>query len=410
MSFECESEIRKRMITYCKILSSDINYRDSLIRPLSSLKSPKLRSNKHAINELLKNKFIKHLHTELCFMENKLDLIIGGSTAISAVYLPIKIIPNDIDMYIKNCNMEKLSIINNIIQQYYNKYEIIIIRNPVTITWIIHDGRSIIQQIQLVILNIKSWADIFITFHGDITCIAYEFITDKFIYMSNRWENILIDNKIHYFSNIINLDTVASLTRAVEKYRSRGFNCHVIEISSPLAPIAPSVLPPLRRNRHLYMSDSGGSNLNNFNNVRNNNSNNNVNNVNMSNVHITNEVLKYLIDKYHHVISNICFSNNITDLYNDNQPLLPALKMAEFSDELLNIPGNIKLKCNCFNSTDCQCICPIDLGPHHVFVYNKSCTHKIAISTYINHPNITQCPLCRAPFDPILIKLNYKTF
>jgi len=88
-----------------------------------------------------------------------------------------------------------------------------------------------IYKIQLNLFSVKSWSQVFLVYHTDLVCIGYEVLTNKFIYMKNRFENILT-KQVHYFSNIFNFDSGCSLQEACLKYISRGFNCQIILLRS----------------------------------------------------------------------------------------------------------------------------------------------------------------------------------
>lgn len=452
-----EGVIRNRMMYYHQILyAKSVREKDSFVRPVSSLSSDHLRSNSEAFKHLYQNNdFIKFLCQNI-IQHNDIELLIGGSTAIASIFKNDKIIPNDLDMYVKNCNLRKVTVVDSMIRDFFKKYHILMIRNPVNITWIIYDENNVIfQQIQLVIMQITSWSEIFITYHSDLTCVGFDVKYTQFVYLTQRWENILNPKYIHYFSNIVNLDTPTSLHRAVEKYSSRGFTCRVIEIS--IKDVKTSY------NYGTYMSDPARRSLRRL-------------------PRFENPVLTFILEKYLG-IDNICFSDRIYDLYNDSQPPLPVLDMADLGHKLLTIPSRISIPCTCaigldrmsrdirlkerlnsiekekeianndndsvvmgsssdipvkksyadiakamaskplielkplapkqlINNTDtkkiienddyvCDCTCPIGLVRHRVFVQN-SCGHKISLSAYIFNP-LSHCPICRASFKPTQI-------
>jgi len=99
-------------------------------------------------------------------------------------------------------------------------------------TWFIQIGSGVIYKIQLNLFRIVSWAQIFLVYHTDLVCIGYEVLTNKFIYMKGRFDNIIRKN-IHYFSNIFNFDSGISLHLACDKYIRRGFSCQMIFLPDP---------------------------------------------------------------------------------------------------------------------------------------------------------------------------------
>lgn len=175
-----------------------------------------------AVKRLYQNNKIK------IFIENlrlkQIDSLIGGSTALSCVYAAANFVPSDIDIYVKRLTKEKLLIIEDIIGQTFNSLNIVVVRTPITITWFVQLVDESITIIQVNLFNIEAWSEIFVTYHTDLTCIGYEILSGKFIYLLGRFDNILID-KPHYFSNCLNLDYPQNIEHACYKYKSRGFHC-----------------------------------------------------------------------------------------------------------------------------------------------------------------------------------------
>jgi hypothetical protein len=471
MSVSAESVIRQRLLTYYNLLHADLKEKDAFVRPVRNLFTPEtsneLRSNDQAIERLHMNLFIRFLCQAVNQKENSdIELLIGGSTAIASIYKNDSVIPNDIDMYIKRCTYPKVERIDRIIRDFYRNFNILLLRNPVNITWIIYDGKNIIQQIQLVIMQVESWAENFITYHSDLTCVGFDIKNSEFVYFHGRWENILKRGlHVHFFTNIVNLDTPASLQRAVEKYRTRGFSCDVINITFH------------RMHNPDASEDNWGASVSEGRRGQ-----------RVRRVFVHNPVIRYILDKYQG-ISNICLSDRVSDLYSDSQPHLPVLQMANLGPELMNIPSGIEIPCSCSiaaqhkkhelilkrrqeeierirqeeleriklenektgkNGNDeddsaptkksyadiakalahkpviemksvvasastkkyvqkdydydqpCDCTCPIDLRKHRVFVKSDHCGHMISLQAYISNP-IHSCPLCRRPFNPTLI-------
>jgi hypothetical protein len=76
--------------------------------------------------------------------------------------------------------------------------------------------------LQVNLLNITSWCEILVTYHSDIVTIGYEILTNRIIYLADRFLNILTE-KVHIFSNILGFDKDSTLYTAVNKYCDRGF-------------------------------------------------------------------------------------------------------------------------------------------------------------------------------------------
>ena len=157
---------------------------------------------------------------------NNLDVLVGGSTAISSVYLSASFKPNDIDLYMKEINKDKLMLLEKIIYCTYHFKNIVVVRNQITVTWYLQLHDDTILSIQINIFKITSWAEIFICNQTDLTCIGFEIKSCKFLYLYDRWDNILTA-PVHYFSNILNFDNLFTITKSALKYQSRGFSCAI---------------------------------------------------------------------------------------------------------------------------------------------------------------------------------------
>ena len=187
------------------------------------LPNSKLLDYQQALRRLYSNNIFNFINN---IKSSNLDILIGGSTAISSVYLPLSFKPNDIDLYIKEINKDKLMLLEQIIYQTYQFKNIVVVRNQITVTWYLHLNDDTILSIQINILKITSWAEIFISNQTDLTCIGFEIKSSKFLYLSDRWNNILTSS-FHYFSNILNFDNLFTITKSALKYQSRGFPCSI---------------------------------------------------------------------------------------------------------------------------------------------------------------------------------------
>lgn len=235
-NFASTKEIRSineaRCLLFDKVYKSEVSKRDKVFMKNYEklLPNSKLLNHKKAKKRLYRNNNIAIFIKKIKLYQ--IDALIGGSMGLSCVYNKADFIPGDLDLYIKKINKKKLLLLENIIYKSFKINNIVVIRNPITVTWYIHHydntlsdtiNESIIT-IQVNLFNIESWAEVFVTYHTDLTCIGYEILTDKFIYLTDRWENIL-NNDIHYFTNILNLDFPANIINACNKYKTRGFNC-----------------------------------------------------------------------------------------------------------------------------------------------------------------------------------------
>lgn len=379
-------DLINRLSIYSQVNTS--NDKDTFLGYINTLKNDQLYRNDAATQRLFKNIKIAKLCNEFNF--DDLNVLIGGSTAMTAVYKAANFIPNDLDLYIKNISYDKLCKVEKAIKKVFSDCRIIVIRNVITITWIIYKNNNLIYQIQMNILKIHSWTEIFTTYHSDITCMGYDVAKCCFVYLKGRWENILEKDRIHYFCNILNCDTSKSLNKSVEKYISRGFLCKAVFIGEEsINNVTLNKLAPYgqynRYRRLINMSDPEAD----------------IDDFGINDNNTQNGVIKYLLSKYLH-IENIFYSTSVKHLFPDT--IIPSGinlwklgKQNEYHDFLIQ-PSNINL--NCKNEKNCICdnICPIEMTHHNIFVKNKYCDHKLSLRAYIYNP-INKCPLCRKNFE-----------
>jgi hypothetical protein len=233
VSREASKTINKiRCQLFDNIYNLDKSKRDTIfMRNYESLlPNPKFLSYNDAIGRLYRNDQVKKLIENLKI--HQLDILIGGSMGLSCVYADANFIPNDLDLYIKNINKQKMLLIEKIFYETFLIHTMVVIRNAITMTWYIQLIDEFILTVQLNLFDINSWSEVLVTYHSDLTCIGYEVLSGKFIYLKNRWENILT-SKHHYFSNILNMDFSDNIINACVKYRKRGFNCVPLMVENP---------------------------------------------------------------------------------------------------------------------------------------------------------------------------------
>jgi hypothetical protein len=221
-------------------LIHDAEYPDkylSLYPPEQNDKKPffhKLHTLEKAREKLFsfKDGFFGKIITE--FREEKLDIFISGSSSLMAVLEDGTHEPSDLDMYIKNINIEQLIKIEKVINKLKNpNQKIIVIRRPITIAWwIINSDDTIANQIQLNSLDNNSWIKIFEEYHANLVCIGYHILSDNFLFHSMRWREFINNNGINWFSNIYSTDIMFTLIHATNKYYKRGFNVKALIRSS----------------------------------------------------------------------------------------------------------------------------------------------------------------------------------
>ena len=213
-----------RCILFNKVNSTSVAERDLIFMKnyKSLLPHPKLLDYPDAIKRL---QTIPHMKL---FIDNlrkfRIDALLAGSTGLSCVYREANFKPNDIDLYVKDINKEKLCLIEKAIYKTFEFCYIVVVRGSVTMTWYIQQKNSDIIKIQVNLLRILTWPEVLVTCHTDLTCLGFEVKTLEFIYLEGRWNRILTDS-VHYFTNILNMDNQQAIYYSVLKYSSRGFSC-----------------------------------------------------------------------------------------------------------------------------------------------------------------------------------------
>ena len=342
--------------------------RDMFLEDVETLKHQDIRRKKKAKKILFKNDVCKTLCQKL--KEKEIKIMIGGSSGLAACYKPVTFQPNDIDMYVKNLHIDDVIKIEQCIKEIFPNTNLIVIRNVITLTWIVYKKKEILYEFQLNILRINSWSEVLISTHSDIVAVCYDVLEDKFVYLKKRWESILDREKVHFFSDILTCDTGKSLFKATKKYVNRGFNCKTIFIGSNGVPY----------NEHNLVSGDGNGSV------------------------VGLKLFKFLKEKYIG-ISNIQFGLSGIDLIKnlsndkgiiDSFDILNLWKL--HSDEnkaFFESPSKIEL-------TD-GIECPIEIEKHVVLVKNEKCPHSISMRAHLSSQlDIKKCPLCRKKFVPKL--------
>ena len=206
----------------------------------------------------------------------RLELLIGGSAPLAATCLIATFEPNDIDMYIEHINNAAIMTLDSLIRSLVDPKEeaVVLLRKPLTLTWAIYertrsDKLPIRHRLQLNLLHIVSWAEVFAVYHSDLTCCGFDVTHNRFVVLYDRWYRFFdgfrpasavsadtpqtspsnvyrrhhhhhrrnrnnVDNTSRhssstiYFSNTWNLDSPYTLASAADKYCERGFKAHAI--------------------------------------------------------------------------------------------------------------------------------------------------------------------------------------
>lgn len=294
----------------------------------------------------------------LAFEKLNFETMIAGSSGLASV-LKSAFEPKDIDIYIKNITHSKIESLDRAIRSVFPSDRILCIRRPLTLTWWIYDPSGHYKtEIQLNMLYIQSFAEVFIVYHTDAVCIGYEIKTKKFITLTRRWGIFLRYYPQIIFTNV-NSNAPADFTEnAAQKYRSRGFICRTINIVDT----TPS--PTL------------SSNPNNA----------------PTNPHI----LHHLVTTYKSC-DDILISDTIEHLYQKDKLFPRFIKIESLAD----VDPFLKYLTDFQHPNAPEC--PIIMENYNIACANVNCTHEISLKAYILMGTFTQCPLCRTIFEPCII-------
>ncbi len=304
------------------------------------------------------------------FEKTDLEILIGGSSSLASVVKDkYKFEPNDIDIYVKNIDNEKIIKMNEIINTIFQNYIIYIVRRPLTITWWIFDEfENMILLIQVNTLLINSWMDVFLVYHSDILCIGYEIQTKKFITLKYRWDFIKSFDEPIFFTNIFNIDNVEQILNASEKYGKRNFKTILI-----------TEKPKAKFNK-----------------------------IHVSGVH-PDEICKYgnIINSfkiYYENCFDIIIDKNILNVINENKNIPRMIDIKYFTDDYQNLIKSIEeLQNNEFENGKFEC--PIFLENVNIIVRNNECSHFVSLYVFIKE-NIVKCPLCREKWSHMNCYVN----
>ena len=251
--------------------------------------------------------------------QSGLDALIGGSIGLACVYREATFRPNDIDLYIKEINLDKLQLVEDLIYATYRFSHIVVVRNSITMSWYIEMDHEILT-IQANLFHINSWAEVFVTYHADLTCIGYEVKTRRFMYMNERWERTLTE-PVHSFSNILSFDSLETLSIAASKYQTRGFQCSVYHPENRHCQTAETDIPALMLKSYQIPPT-------------------NVSDTSPLMPYIAKNYLPHVLCKYRKIKNKILFGSTVAAIANNFVPL-PIIYLSVYKiEQIVKEPGH----------------------------------------------------------------------
>jgi hypothetical protein len=320
-----------------------------------------------AINNLFKRQYVCELSKKL--FSNNIDSLIAGIIVLGSIIKASYYCNHSkvINLYLKNVNTEKIMKVDKIIKSMFPPdYKIIIVKDILTISWIIFNSSDDLElKIEVNTLQLNNWDELFITFHSSIICVGYS-ILDKKIILQQRWFMNLTSNKYLYLDGNFNFDTSSTLKLAKRDYERLGFECKMINYESN-----DKLFGDKKKDGLWFWCED--------------------------------KIIKYLLKNYGSN-DNVCFLSDIEDIGNMFNPLkLNDISIYSYKD-LINLKdgGELFLKY------------PIMLNQQmeenkKILIKNKFCCHKITLHDYIcaTKYEMLTCPSydndCFKIFEPILI-------
>ena len=256
---------------------------------------PHFRSDSDAVHRLRSfedgffGRFItrvqKH-NSELKEADVRLDLLIGGSAPLAATCRVATFQPHDVDLYMRHINNTAVTALDRVIRSLLTdpaEQSVVLLRKPLTLTWAIYQRKrgaplTILHRLQLNLMQVHSWAEVFAVYHSDLVCAGYDVGRGRLVVLYDRWWRFysavlswptslpsrnfdrtnLWDYSYHrrhsplYFTNFLNLDSRLTLSTAAEKYQQRGFPARLIStVDCSLHPGDPADL------QHRFGSEPG---------------------------------------------------------------------------------------------------------------------------------------------------------
>ena len=297
--------------------------------------------------------------------ESKLEILIAGSSGIASVMRKTALFPGfepkDIDCYIRQISSAKIKRFDEALRQAFPNERIIIVRRPMTLTWWVFDRNDSHRiTVQLNVLYVRSWADVFVMYHSDLVAVGYDVVASRFVTLTKRWQNFINSYPNALFTNINTRGPLGLLEGACRKYVGRGFKAQSVNVvfSGEASPMEPPV----------EMSGRGHGD------------------------HGTGTLYETLIDSYGKC-SDIALSDTIDYLH--TKGIVPRyLDLAELTEQDPFVKYVVDFEYP--NGVEC----PITMERYNLAVANRRCRHEVSLKAYILMNTFTECPICRAKFDP----------
>ncbi|AYV75613.1 MAG: hypothetical protein Terrestrivirus2_121 [Terrestrivirus sp.] len=320
------------------------------------------------------------------FHELDFDILLGGSSGLAAVLKKTHTMkgyePKDMDIYLKDITDLKITQINQKINEIFpvETYKIVIIRRLLTLTWWIFDTKDTdnVMEIQLNMLNARSWADVFVVYHSDVVCVGYDIKKRQLITQTQRWNNFVSSFPNVYVTNLNSHDQPETLEIARQKYSNRGFAITALLVYKNIED------KNKKTNGNNEIIDPYGFSGNN------------------EYSKTETDLINKLSTTYGNC-SDIIISDDIVHMYDRDGSFPPIVDIDDIDKET-----NFNKFVAEFEYPD-GVECPVIFEKHNIMIANSSCMHDVSLKSYILMKKFKQCPLCRKNFVPVMynaLKIN----
>jgi len=320
------------------------------------------------------------------FHELDFDILLGGSSGLAAVLKKTHTMkgyePKDMDIYLKDITDLKITQINQKINEIFpiETYKIVVVRRLLTLTWWIFDTKDTdnVMEIQLNMLNARSWADVFVVYHSDVVCVGYDIKKRQLITQTHRWNNFVNSFPNVYVTNLNSHDQPETLEIARQKYSNRGFVITALLVYKNIED------KNKKANGNNEIVDPYGFSGNN------------------EYSKTETDLINKLSTTYGNC-SDIIISDDITHMYDRDGSFPPIVDIDDIDKET-----NFNKFVAEFEYPD-GVECPVIFERHNIMIANSNCMHDVSLKSYILMKKFKQCPLCRKNFVPVMynaLKMN----
>ena len=187
----------------------------------------------------------------IALRQQRLEVYLSGSSSLWSLTIN-GFTPQDFDFYIPNIDFNKIVLFESALQSILDDgYCITIIDRPLYINFLICKDDILIKKIQLMKINFKSMAEIFVTYHSGLVCSAYVVHNDNYICMPVRFGKM-------NFSNYLSLADQRTFESVFQKYKHR-YNDIYRHVKNNLGGVKNIFIASPEKNKQIFNVDKLGT-------------------------------------------------------------------------------------------------------------------------------------------------------